>query len=628
MLVKANLHRSITTKLVFSILINTALLLLAMSLLINNTYRREVPIESHKLALNEIEKIASVIAYPLWYLDSAHVMQIIKNGIEKSELITSINVKTRIENRNKPEMEIAWGKTLYTNDSYHNPIIFNSNDTLITVGEITASFKKHSPTIKHVIKDQFISNSLIIIVFTSLLILIQIVAIQLLISKPLKAVKNSLIKFKKTGIRKKIDWKSNDEFGDFLSAHNDAIDYSNKLEEELSNAKLKAEKANRAKSIFLSHMSHELRTPLTAILGFTQILQGDKTLNKEQADYINTISSCGDHLLNVINNILTLSKIESGEVIINNSSFNLQNLVKNVISALQIKANEKQLYLKLNIQNELPNVIRSDENKLRQILFNIIGNAIKFTNNGGITLAIKSVFLNENKYSLEFTISDTGQGIPKEDLKSIFLPFKQSEAGQTNNESTGLGLSISKDFIEMMGGGISVFNNNDKGTTFKFNILATQTIENLHNTNQTDILKKLKTMDLSKYKVLIIEDTATNVQLLKKMLSQFKFQIKVATNGKDGVQMYNEFKPQISFVDKNMPIKNGEETITEIRENEKKLKIKTSIISLSADTFPEDIKAMLDAGANLYMKKPFTVQELYNTLYSSLNFIDIEQVNV
>ncbi len=618
------IFKSITTKIVLSILVNTVLLLIVLSILINQSYNKKVPVESKKIALNEIEKIASTIAYPLWYLDSAHVLQIIKGGIEQSDLLTSIKIETKIEHRDKQVLLIEWGKYSKTDISYNTPIKFNSFDSTITIGELSASFIPNSLTIKNVIKEQFKINVLVIILFTTLLILIQIFVINLLISKPLKAVKNSLIKFHETGIRKKVDWNSKDEFGEFVFAHNQAIDYSDKLESELSEAKSKAEKASLAKSVFLSHMSHELRTPLTAILGFTQILQEDENLNSEQADYINTINSCGDHLLNIINNILTLSKIESGEMELVETDFSIRKILTNVTSLLQIKAKEKNLYLNLVITNNLPEKIISDENKIRQILFNLIGNAIKYTQEGGITVRASSKYKADKTYFLKVMISDTGSGIPKEDLNAIFLPFKQSNSGKLNTNSTGLGLPICKDFINLMNGKIEVFNNPDRGSTFQFEIPVFESNEVTYIKIPSESVSKLNNLILKDLKVLIVEDTATNVYLLRKLLEKFKFNIEVAENGEEGVKKYSEFKPHIAFIDKNMPIKNGEETIIEIRNIEKELQTKTSIISLTADTFTEDINAMMKAGANLYMKKPFTIQELYDTLYSCIQYLNLE----
>lgn len=622
MLKKAFSHRSITFRIVSSILLNTVLLLLAMAFLINYSYNKQLPLESKKIALNEIEKIASTIAYPLWYLDSAHVLQILKKGVEKSELLTFIEVKTRIENREKPLLKIKYGKHSSSYMLENIPINFSSYDSLIVVGELSASFSQNSPTIKKVIREQFRISISLVIISTSFLILMQIIFIKFFISNPLKAVKNSLIKFKQTGIREKVNWKSNDEFGEFVSVHNESIDYSNDLEEQLSNAKTKAEKASLAKSVFLSHMSHELRTPLTAILGFTQILREDPTLNSEQSDSIKTINTCGDHLLDVINNILTFSKIESGEIEINETIFNLRDVISSTISALQVKAQEKDLYLRLTISNNIPQTIQSDENKFRQILFNLVGNAIKFTEKGGVTVKIKSSFEDIKNSILTVEISDTGPGVDDDEKLTIFTPFKQSKTGKISVNSTGLGLPICKDFIELMGGEITVNNNpNEKGTTFTFTLKIREADDLNQNNTQIKYYEKLKNENLKNLKALIIEDTLTNIFLLKKLLGKFELNIEISENGLEGVNKYSEFKPDIVFVDKNMPIMDGIEAISKIRELEKKLNIKSSIISLTADIFTEDINSMMKAGANLYMRKPFTLQELYEALFASLIYL-------
>lgn len=246
---------------------------------------------------------------------------------------------------------------------------------------------------------------------------------------------------------------------------------------ELEKARDAAEAANRAKSEFLANMSHELRTPLNAILGFTQIMSRDRLLNPHHQEYLSTINRCGQHLLSLINDVLEMSKIETGNVSLKETNFDLHHLLDSLEEMLRLRAAAKQFHLCFDRASDLPQYINTDERKLRQVLLNLLGNAIKFTQTGQVTLRVSTNHAEPPSLpsslptcTLRFEVEDTGCGIAAHELKNLFQAFVQTKTGQQANEGTGLGLIISRKFVNLMGGDIQVESVVGQGSTFSFTI--------------------------------------------------------------------------------------------------------------------------------------------------------------
>jgi two-component system, sensor histidine kinase and response regulator len=384
---------------------------------------------------------------------------------------------------------------------------------------------------------------------------------------------------------------------------------------ELLKSKENAEVANRAKSQFLASMSHELRTPLNAILGFSQVMARNSSITEEQKEYIEIINRSGEHLLELINDVLSMSKIEAGQITINESRFNLYNFLNSLREMLQLKANSKGLRLIFENIGDLPQYIQTDEAKLRQVLINLIGNAIKFTQHGTVSLRVSSPA--ENKSQLYFEIADTGPGISPSEIPTLFQPFVQTEAGRKSMQGTGLGLPISQQFVRIMGGDITVESEVDKGTIFSFKIRVNLVTES--DEQEASAVKQVIALEPGQptYRILIVEDVAENRQLLVKLLVPLGFEVREATNGQEGIALQSIWKPHLILMDMLMPVMDGYEATRQIKQTAEGKE--TIIIALTASAFDEQRQIILSAGCNDLICKPFREEVLFEKIAHHLN---------
>ncbi len=395
--------------------------------------------------------------------------------------------------------------------------------------------------------------------------------------------------------------------------------------ESLKLAKENADAANRAKSEFLANMSHELRTPLNAILGFTQLMQPDKSLTLEHQKYINIINHSGEHLLVLINDVLEMSKIEAGKTTIYETEFDLYKLLSSLESMLQLKGQNKGLQLTFDHDATLPRYIKTDENKLRQILINLLGNAIKFTDHGSVTLRIRheeQQSFTPTRYTLHFEVEDTGIGMDREELEKLFQAFQQASAGQKSKEGTGLGLRISQKFVQLMGGDITVRSQPHQGSCFTFSIQA-GFADLVSSDNSFPMEGIIKVASGAEYRILIAEDNANNRLLLNQILNNLGFEVQEAENGKEAIAMWEQWQPHLIFMDMYMPILDGYGATRQIRHRQQKLASRqiitpTKIIALTASAFREQRQETLDAGCDDFISKPFRREEIIETLSNHL----------
>lgn len=398
----------------------------------------------------------------------------------------------------------------------------------------------------------------------------------------------------------------------------------------LEEAKRSAEVANRAKSEFLANMSHELRTPLNAILGFAQLMERDSALNSQQRESLAIINRSGEHLLNLINDVLEMSKIEAGRTSLNCTSFDLHRLLKTLQEMFQIRAEAKQLLLQFELAPDLPQYIISDEGKLRQILINLLSNAVKFTSLGSVTLraAIESLSSLSDpvakadckkdieEIAIHFAIEDTGIGIAPEEKDKLFEPFVQAAKSNQFEGGTGLGLAISRKFVQLMGGDIQLTSTLGRGSSFCFDVRVL--LAEPSQIEQTSVKRRVLKLapDCTNYRILAVDDKVENRELLAKLLSSVGFEIRTATNGLEAIAVAREWQPHLIWMDMRMPIMDGYEATRQIKKQPQGQKI--VILALTATAFEEQRSSILAVGCDDFIRKPFQEQTIFDKMAEHL----------
>ncbi|GFE68801.1 DUF3365 domain-containing protein [Chroococcus sp. FPU101] len=383
---------------------------------------------------------------------------------------------------------------------------------------------------------------------------------------------------------------------------------------EAQKAKAEAEEASNAKSQFLAHMSHELRTPLNVILGFTQLLTRNGSLNVQQQEYLGMISRSGEHLLTLINNVLDLSKIEAGKTTLKENDCDLYELLHSLEQMLRSLAESKELKLIFPNTNHLPRYIYTDEGKLRQVLLNLISNAIKFTDQGRVTLQVgikKIDFLNPERLTLFFEVKDTGKGIEKKELEHLFEPFVQAEANKNTHEGTGLGLPISQEFVRLLGGEIKVYSQVGVGTIFEFEI-QTQ-LSKAKNSPFLSNHQQVIGLELGQptYRILIVDDQLENRRLLVDLIKPIGFDVREAENGLEAVKLCQKWIPHLIWMDIHMPVMDG---LTASQQIKALVNPTPVIIALMGSGFEDDRMSTYAAGCDGFMRKPFQTEMIFETM--------------
>jgi PAS domain S-box-containing protein len=382
-----------------------------------------------------------------------------------------------------------------------------------------------------------------------------------------------------------------------------------RVQEALRQAKDAAEAANLAKSVFLANMSHELRTPLNAVLGFTQVMRNDPGLRESQRDNLDIILRSGEHLLDLINDVLDISRIEAGQITLSEETFDLFGTLQSIRDMTSARAKAKGLRFVMELGQSLPHCIKGDEKRLKQIILNLTGNAVKFTEKGEVILRVCAT-----GDCLHFEVEDTGPGMVKEDIPRLFERFEQ---GGGCKEGAGLGLYISRKLVEMMGGAITVKTETGKGTTFAFSIRYTlaDIVQAAPKTARRFVTGLAPGQP--RIRILVVEDTYESRVLLKTMLQIEGIEVLEAVNGEEGLRVFEASAPDLVLMDMRMPVMDGYEAIRRIKATKRGLA--TPVIAITASVFNEDKQKVLATGADEFIRKPILAEELFKKIQDRLH---------
>jgi len=471
--------------------------------------------------------------------------------------------------------------------------------------------------------NQFISIIFVIIFLSSIIAFLLAVRLQRIISVPIQTLAFAMHQVSQTkDFSVRVIKHSNDEIGELSEGFNTMLTQIEKQNQAVNLAKEHAEHSLKVKEQFLANMSHEIRTPMNVIFGMSNLLL-ETELDSDQQIYLESIKVSADNLLVIINDILDFSKIEAGKIEFESIEFDLHHFMERFKKTVHFSATKKGLSLRINIADTVPQIVIGDKVRLSQIILNLTGNAIKFTHQGGVVINISSIEKHDDTVRLQFSVIDTGIGIPSDKIDSIFTSFNQVSSSTTRKYGgTGLGLTISKQLVELQGGAISVVSEFGQGSIFTFNLpfkigkrRAKNSIET-KNSNPVAAVQKRKPEDIF---ILLVEDNKMNQLFATKVLQMNKYNVEIAENGKIALEMLKQKKFDIVLMDLHMPEMDGYEATKIIRESFPDDKRRIPIIALTAAATKGEVNRCFSIGITDFIAKPFKPNELIDKIIEMLN---------
>ncbi len=512
-----------------------------------------------------------------------------------------------------------------TIDKYNIPLlsdttIFDEEHLIISrkvvfEGEVIATIRIEYSLNEYITKEKQYIRVLLFIIISSIVIATLLAFLfQGGITKPifnLYHVMNKISFRKDYSIRAEV--KGNDEIGKLTDGFNFMIEQIEVQNNQLKRAKAQSDAALKTKERFLANMTHELRTPLNSIVGLSSLLE-DTELTEEQKQYINNIKISSDHLLAIINDLLEFSKLGSGKYQLEKNEFSIRRAIDRIERSMEFELKNRKLKFETKISKDIPHFIVGDEHRLNQILINLVGNAIKFTPKGTITVEANILSETSETINIEFKVTDTGIGIAKEKQSIIFDSFTQESSDTTRKYGgTGLGLTITKQLVEIQSGKIWVESEKFAGSTFIFIIPYSKRILVKPGKTEMDI------KSIESKRILLVDDNAMNLLFTKSLLDKHGFIAETCDNGKKAIELLKKSDFDVILMDLHMPNMDGYETSRQMRQIVDERKRKTPIIALTAAATLNEIKKCFDSGMNDYIVKPFKKEELFSKLLSLLS---------
>lgn len=650
--------RSIKTKIILSLLI---VVLSVLGLYEINSYfntKNRLYNELNADADRQIKRLSEGLVLPLWEMDEAWQLKVISIEMMRKDVYAVIVTDDKAQTRGKIREE-RW-QIVGTNQSdvrgenliARHSDIFHKDEQIGTVSLYLSSRFLEEQLYQEALQRIFSLFSLSVSIIVSLMLILNYI-----VTLPLQRILNAVNAIRHGDYDTPLNLNQKDEISrlaagivemktaiqqrerEILTSEHDyrvlnenleqrvsdrtvALEINNQhLQEislELEKTKDKAEAANRAKSVFLANMSHELRTPMNAVLGFSQLMQKDVSLTPLQRENLNIINNSGRHLLELINDILDMAKIEAGRVVIENSCFDLGMLMRDTVEMMHERAEVKGLELFFDQSSNFPRFVSMDESKLRQVLLNLISNAVKYTKKGSVRVILNAENeVNSKKCTLIFRIEDTGIGISESDLPLIFNSFVQV-GSESDQKGTGLGLPITKEYVELMGGTLEVTSVLGQGSIFTVQLPAVKVSADQVPTTAESNSHNAIALEAGQpaYRVLIVEDQLENRLLLKNLLLSVGFNVYEAHNGKEGVELFQQVQPHFIWMDRRMPVMDGIEATRIIRSLAGGQEVK--IVAVTASVFLEQRQEFLAVGVNDIVNKPYRESEIFDCMAQQL----------